>query len=90
MIDFLTFKTFITPSILILFYYIGAILVPIFIYRKQRYILNKLSINKINLNIYTKLILIAFFIMLEIMWRMMFEVMIGYFQIHNALTHNIG
>jgi len=90
MIDFLTFKTFITPTVLIFFYYIGAILVPIFIYHRQKYILNKLSINKINLKISTKLILIAFFIILEIMWRMMFEVMIGYFQIHNALTHSVG
>ena len=85
MIDFLTFKTFITPTILIFFYYIGAILVPIFIYRRQKFILKKLAINH-----YSKTILIAIFIMLEIMWRMMFEVMIGYFQIHNALMHNSG
>ena len=90
MIDFLTFKTFITPTVLIFFYYIGAILVPMFIYRRQKFILNRLSIEKINLKISTKLILISFFIMLETVWRMMFEVMIGYFQIHNALTHSMG
>ena len=85
MIDFLTFKTFITPTIMIFFYYIGAILVPIFIYRRQKFILKKLAIN-----LYSKAILIAIFIMLEIMWRMMFEVVIGYFQMHDALMKTVS
>ena len=85
MIDFLTFKTFITPTIMIFFYYIGAILVPIFIYRRQKFILKKLAINY-----YSKAILIAIFIMLEIMWRMMFEVVIGYFQMHDALMKTVS
>ena len=38
MIDFLTFQTFITPSLLILMYYMGAILIPIVSWYLARWI----------------------------------------------------
>ena len=80
MVNFLTFKTFITPFFLMLFYYIGAVLVPFVIYYKRGFIIKKIAINN-----HAKAFLIFIFFMLEIMWRIMFEFMIGYFQIHNAL-----
>jgi len=84
MYDFLSFKTFITPIVLIFFYYIGAIVMPIILYYYKRKIFKWLGI-KITINWKVKLLFVAMFLFMELLWRMFFEMLIGYFQMHNAL-----
>ena len=101
MIDFLTFKTFISIDALIFFYCLGAIIMPIAIsfftiwivqkyniieetYKKgKKLIWNSLSIKqKIQI---ISCFLICFFFM-ELFWRMLFEFLIAYMQIHDVLV----
>ena len=99
LLDFLAFRHFIAADILILCYYIGAILFPLALYLSRTYLLHKIPwLNQVYTEIMTristlssqkKLLGIIFFIvilgMMEIVWRMMFEMMIGYFQMHDYL-----
>jgi hypothetical protein len=105
MIDFLSFKVFISPYVLIICYFIGAFIIPIasfflvkWLQSKYRPILDATSFTK---NVLPELkikqffslkqrilfisIIIALFISLEIMWRMLFEFLIAYLQIREAL-----
>jgi len=96
--DFLTFQTFITPTLLIVMYYIGAILIPIVSWYLTKWVqksyFSEVS-NKIKEEITTRTtikqrfiiyttFIICFFCM-EIFWRMMFEFFIAYFDMHDAL-----
>ena len=84
MIDFLTFKTFISIDILILSYYIGAVIIPISMWLGKSYLQRKFKIlDKFNIFLIT-LFLFLTFISMEIVWRMCFEAMIGYFQMVEA------
>ncbi len=99
MTNFLTFKTFISIDILILSYYIGAIIIPIAMWLSKAYLQKKFKIldsfNSFLLNlletmslkrkVLSILLFIAMFISMEIVWRMCFEAMIGYFQMIDAL-----
>lgn len=88
--DFLTFQTFITPALLMVMYYIGAVLIPVFswyfvhwiktVYKKE---LENNTTFKQRFIVYTAFF-ISFFSM-EILWRMMFEFFIAYFDMHDAL-----
>ena len=76
---------------LYIFYYMGAILVPVLMikYSYKIYAFLEIDINKIipkeyKLKIYS--ISILMFIFLEILWRMMFEFLIAYLQIRDALV----
>ena len=89
--DILSFKTFISPYMLYVFYYMGAVLVPLVMlkYSYKIYAFLKIDINKIipkeyKLKVYS--ISILMFIFLEILWRMMFEFLIAYLQIRDALV----
>ena len=86
MLDFLSFRTFITPSILITFYYIGAVLIPLIgwsasIWIKRRYF-PELVLPK---RFYIYAIFAICFFCAELFWRMIFEFMIAYFDMHDAL-----
>jgi hypothetical protein len=101
MIDFLTFKTFISIDALIFFYALGAIVMPIAISFFTIWIIKKYNIIEKTYNQSKKLIwnslnakqkvqilscfLICFFLM-ELFWRMLFEFLIAYMQIHDALV----
>ena len=99
LIDFLTFKHFIAADILILCYYIGAIIIPILLYKGRRYLIDNVqiirSLNDLFLQTfssldtknrrYARLFFLLMFFAMELMWRMMFEMMIGYFQMHDYL-----
>ncbi len=98
MIDFLTFQTFITPTLLILMYYIGAILIPLVSWYLASWIQKSYFAevsNKIKEEITTKttakqrfMFYTAFilcFLCMEILWRVMFEFFIAYFDMHDAL-----
>ncbi len=96
--DFLTFQTFITPTLLILMYYMGAILIPIVSWYLARWIkivyFAEIS-GKIKESVKTHIsskqrfivyaIFIICFLCMEILWRMMFEFIIAYFDMHDAL-----
>ncbi len=99
-IDFLSFKLFITPSLLVVMYYLGAIIMPImswfFVKWLQQkhpyfYVATEVSKQQYVNHVETKhrillwAIALIFFVMLEIVWRMMFEFFIAYFQMHDAL-----
>ncbi len=97
--DFLTFNTFIAQDILIFFYYVGAVIMPVILWFSRDYLLKKVSLfNSVNtflkgffesLNLKNKTITIIGFVMIffcmELCWRMIFEAMIGYFDMHNYL-----
>jgi len=101
--DFLTFNTFITPDILIIFYYIGALLIPLALWFLKGKIFQKVSflqsaqdmLGSFYASLSKKeqmlgiLVLLIIFLFLELFWRMMFEMMIGYFDMHNYL-HEIA
>lgn len=99
-VDFLNFKFFISPYALIVFYYIGAIAVPFTswfmaswvikkhslasdLYESGKSTLKNITRTKNRMLLYTLFIL--FFIVMEIMWRMMFQFLIAYLQMRDAL-----
>lgn len=97
--DVLSFNHFVMQDFLIFFYYIGAIVIPILLLFFRKFLIDKISfLQKIDRKIksfflslkatqkvVTVLGLILLFICMELCWRMMFEVMIGYFDMHNYL-----
>ena len=96
--DFLTFETFITPTLLIFIYYIGVILIPIVswylaswikktyfsdIYEKMKEQIRTYTTSKQRL--YMTIAFLFCFLCMELFWRVMFEFFIAYFDIHDAL-----
>lgn len=91
LLNFLTFKSFISNYMLFIFYYVGAILVPYigFIYAKKLYDYPKETLDAIvprEYKIKILLISMGIFIFLEILWRMMFEFLLAFLQIRDALV----
>jgi hypothetical protein len=95
--EFLTFKSFISIDVLILFYNIGAIVMPIAVWSISSFVFQKFHIinssKKIVWNslskkqrFYIVLIFVGMFIFMEIFWRMIFEFLIAYMQIRDALV----
>ena len=99
--DFLTFKSFISTEVLIAFYYIGALILPIAIWFLSTWLIAKYQfINTTyengkeliwkTLTTKQKTKLITFFVFsflfMELFWRMMFEFLIAYMQIRDALV----
>jgi hypothetical protein len=99
--DFLTFKTFISPVALIVFYYMGAIVMPIFGWLFSRWLMKKIrfiekgyqeskNFASILFSLKYKMLFILFFMMMflfmELLWRMMFEFLIAYMQIWEVLV----
>jgi hypothetical protein len=102
MMDFLTFKTFISTEALIMFYYIGALILPIGIWGLLTWLIRKYKdINAAYengkviiwkaLDKQQQMKLVSFFIVaflfLELFWRMLFEFLIAYMQIRDALLN---
>ena len=98
--DFLTFKSFISIKALIIFYYIGALILPVglwllidwlirkydffdAIYEKGKEAIWK-SLNK-KRQIKLLMFFIVIFLFMEVFWRMLFEFLIAYMQIRDAL-----
>lgn len=98
--DFLTFKTFISTEALIVLYYLGALILPIGLWllltrlvRKYR-LLNtayenakELLWKSLNRNQQIKFIsfFVISFLFMELFWRMLFEFLIAYMQMRDAL-----
>ncbi len=98
--DFLSFKHFISPYFLFVFYYMGALGIPIAswffaIWLKKKYWLvagvytssKKILITttRIKHRVWFLLLFSFLFLWMEIMWRMLFEFLIAYLQIRDAL-----
>ncbi len=97
--DILTFNRFIAQDVLIFFYYIGAIFMPLFFYIFREYLIKNIAIfqnfhQKMStlynslpsyLKIFFWIFLLMMFLCTELVWRMMFEAMIGYFDMHDYL-----
>jgi hypothetical protein len=102
MMEFLSFERFISIEVLILFYYIGAVIMPVGIVLFGKRLLYKFHLfdaayktgkeivwNTLsgNQKIKALIALIACFIFMELFWRMMFEFLIAYMQIRDAIVH---
>ena len=100
MSDFLKFQSFISPDVLIVCYYLGAVAIPVASWfvmqwarRKYPALSNAMNAGKQAATVaiskrYRGWFLAAFalmFMIMEIVWRMMFEFMIAYFQMREAL-----
>jgi len=98
---FLTFDLFISGYVLIILYYVGALVCPFVMWRCMRWIISKFSLieegylqgkgllsRTLPLKQKIKIIFLfsIAFIMAEVFWRMAFEFMIGYIQMHDALV----
>jgi len=96
--DFLTFKTFISPTILMIMYIFGAIVMPAIAWwmalKVRKYLPSKIEQMKKSLfskmRVRDKAILIGMalcmLLCMEICWRMMFEFLIAYMQIRDVLV----
>jgi Domain of unknown function (DUF4282) len=98
--DFLTFKSFISTEVLIVFYYLGAIALPVGVWLFHAWIIQKynligavyesgMEIVWASLNSQQKVKLVVSFItsilFMELFWRMLFEFLIAYMQMRDAL-----
>lgn len=95
--DFLSFRVLMTPAILVVVYYFGAILGPLAVFwffRKTSQVqgeetaVPKRGRLRDSLDENRSLLIgvaVVVLVLMEIFWRMMFEFFIAYFQIHNAL-----
>ena len=85
LVEFLTFKSMISPQVLMFVYYLGAVACPVIMilaFRKARENSTFLREGK------SKKVAGVLFLLLilgELAWRMLLEFLIAYFQIRNAL-----
>ena len=101
--DFLTFKSFISTEVLIVFYYIGAITLTAGAWYFVTWLIQKYKSvniayekgkdtiwNSLNKKQKNKLIIffVSSFIFMELFWRMLFEFLIAYMQIRDALLQS--
>jgi hypothetical protein len=100
MMDFLTFKSFISTEALIVFYYIGAVILPFGIWFLFTWLIRKVKLlntayengkvivwRLLNKQQQTRLLVmfITVFLFMELFWRMLFEFLIAYMQMRDAL-----
>lgn len=101
MTDFILFKSFISTEVLIFFYYIGAVVLPFGTWYLAFWLIKKYNslellyknTKKVTWSLLNKKQqtgVAAFFILLflfaELFWRLLFEFMIAYIQIRDALV----
>ena len=99
MYDYLVFNKFIAQDVLIVAYYFGVIVMPILLWYARSYIIKKVlfiqEIENFVGSYYSGLsgqdkrkvwlVAVVLFICMQLCWRMMFEMMIGYFDMHDYL-----
>ncbi len=81
-LNFLTFKTMIAQDLLFIFYYIGAVVVPVFIIKYTKYFYKPMQRTMPKI----LMLFIILFIFMELLWRMLFEFLIAFLQIRDALV----
>ena len=99
--DFFLFRKFISEDMLIIFYFLGSIILPLFAWKIVLLVIKKFKIfgslyDSFSENIWKKLSLkqkiyfiscfLFVFLFCEIVWRMMFEFLIAYMQIRDVLV----
>jgi hypothetical protein len=92
-VNFLTFESFISIPVLIAFYYFGALVIPALLWVKRSWVIKVTDVLARTFPIATSRLILGFmvlFIGFEVMWRMMFEMLIGYFQMREYLQHIAG
>ena len=104
-IRFLKFESFISLDALIVFYYLGVVLIPILAIWFMVWIMRKFnansemvmqSANTVRAFVWSKLSLkhkmfliigsAASFLFIQLLWRMMFEFLVAYMQMHAVLV----
>lgn len=90
--DFLLFKKLISIETLIAFYYLGAILFPLFLYFNYKKNSKNFFWKKLNNNIKKTpsnekifLIFLTIIIFMELFWRLLFEFLISYIQVRDKV-----
>ena len=104
-IDFLNFRLFISPYVLVACYYIGGIGMPVASWFLLLWIRRRFTVaadihdaaattlidnTGLNNRFLLSLLFIACFICMEIAWRMLFEFLIAYLQMREALMELAG
>ena len=99
--DFLTFKSFISIEALIFFYYMGAIVLPLGSWLFSMQLMQRFDLLgdayttfkastwqylKPMHKLYLLLFFIFSFLFMEFLWRMMFEFLIAFMQMRDALV----
>jgi len=102
-IEFLTFEKFISTEALIVFYYIGAVILPLAVWYSAGWVIRKYEIvnaayekgketlwKSLTQKQRVKLVIsfIVAFLFMELFWRMLFEFLIAYMQIRDALLQS--
>ena len=88
--EFLTFDSFISIPVLITFYYVGAFMIPALLWYKRSWVVKIADALMHTFPITTSRLVLGFIVLLmvfEILWRMMFEMLIGYFKMIEYLHH---
>ena len=98
--DFITFKSFISTEVLIMFYYLGALILPVGVWLLLTWLIRKYRLvntaykngkeiiwKSLNKKQQTKLVVffVTSFLFMELFWRMFFEFLIAYMQMRDAL-----
>ncbi len=100
--DFLAFRTLISEQVLLLFYYLGAVGMPLAAWLLALYLMRRLDpaqhtydmSKRMFVTVLPKrhrvLVIVLFsaaFLFMELMWRLMFEYLIAFMQIRDALVN---
>ncbi|MCW9047252.1 MAG: DUF4282 domain-containing protein [Gammaproteobacteria bacterium] len=98
--DFLTFNRFISIEVLIIFYYLGAIVMPAGLWISIKWLIHKYNFlnsgyetgkmlfwKSLTFKQQLKLgfILVICFLLMELFWRLLFEFLIAYMQMRDSL-----
>ncbi|AGA33204.1 hypothetical protein TVNIR_1537 [Thioalkalivibrio nitratireducens DSM 14787] len=94
--DFLFFRELVTPGVLFAAYYTGALLIPVVVFdlarRFRRRVQARLTAEGVLPGrlrapvAWAAGYAVVAFLLAELAWRMMFEFMLAYFQMHAAIT----
>lgn len=99
--DFLVFQIHVSPAVLLVTYYAGAVLIPVLVYDMTRRFHQRLAQKDLDATRRYKAQLltrrgrviayaVTALVLSELAWRMMFEFLLAYFQMHEALTRMSG
>ena len=84
--DVLIFEKFITQNILIFFYYVGVLFIPIMLWIFKAYFVDKVTfLQNSQKNLQKVLLFFILFLCMQLCLRIVFEFMIGYFDMHDYL-----
>lgn len=98
--DFLSFKSMVSIDALVVFYYLGAVGVPIVLPLVVRWLLNKLGTTgdalkeggkwswqqlSLKYQLWVVGLSLGMFFLMELFWRMLFEYLIAFMQMRDAL-----